>query len=317
MGSVRGFLCRIIIGRTSWLVRFSRVSFLIATIYWIGTIIIISKRSASSVPTAAERARLNRRMDSPVSRSDISSEPGEGSDCDLMAPLPLSCVYAAPPFVGPVSSVERASSYIPGEIAVYEAFFDSGLRGTIPALIVGLCNLFEISPSQLNPPAWRILVAIQNLGDLEYLSLGVNEILDIGKLNDQHDFQEAGSTSIDRFRMTSLDGKKPTEYLPYTAAAVDQITSKLYTAIDNMEERFEKRCDDIYFPFDVKLSGLDSQAECLHKEVKAIQRQLASQHQISASMTEQTPNQSTVLHQQRSIDTWLHRSIPPYAYSKI
>ena len=51
-----------------------------------------------------------------------------------------------------------------------------------------------------------------------------------------------------------------------------------------MEERFEKRCDDIYFPFDVKLSGLDSQAECLHKEVKAIQRQLASQHQISASI---------------------------------
>ncbi|KAF3588688.1 hypothetical protein F2Q69_00028859 [Brassica cretica] len=80
-----------------------------------------------------------------------------------MAPLPLSCVYAAPSLVGPASSVgegelvewqsryslpssvilrvpileERASSYIPGEIAVYEAFFDSGLRGTIPVLIVG------------------------------------------------------------------------------------------------------------------------------------------------------------------------------------
>ena len=47
----------------------------------------------------------------------------------------------------------------------------------IPALIVGLCNLFEISPSQLNPPAWRILIAIQNLGDLEYLSLGINEVM--------------------------------------------------------------------------------------------------------------------------------------------
>ncbi|KAH0884081.1 LOW QUALITY PROTEIN: hypothetical protein HID58_060177 [Brassica napus] len=159
----------------------------------------MSKRSASSVPTAADRAR----MDSPVSRSDSSSEPGEGSDCDLMAPLPLFCAYAAPPLVGLASSdsedelaewrnrysfpssvilrvptaEERASSYIPGEIAVYEAFFDSGLRGTIPTLIVGLCNLFEISPSQLNPPAWRILIAIQNLGDLEYLSLGINEVL--------------------------------------------------------------------------------------------------------------------------------------------
>ncbi|KAF3580946.1 hypothetical protein DY000_02031027 [Brassica cretica] len=69
---------------------------------------------------------------------------------------------------------------------------------------------------------------------------------DIGKLNDQHDFQEE--------------------------------------AIDTLEGRLEKRCDDIYFPFDVKLSGLDSQAEWLQKEVKAIQRQLASQHQISASI---------------------------------
>ncbi|KAF2561151.1 hypothetical protein F2Q70_00017634 [Brassica cretica] len=142
-------------------------------------------------------------MDSPVSRSDSSSEPGEGSNCDLMAPLPLSYVNAAPPLVGPASSVgedelaewrgryslpysvilrvptpkERASSYISGEISVYEAFFDSSLRGTIPALIVGLCNLFEISPSKLNPPAWRILIAIENLGDLEYLSLGINEFL--------------------------------------------------------------------------------------------------------------------------------------------
>ncbi|WZZ60607.1 hypothetical protein YC2023_060714 [Brassica napus] len=64
----------------------------------------MSKRSSSSVPTTADRARLKRRMESPVSRSD-RSEAGEGSDCNLMAPLPLSCVYAAPPLVGPASSV--------------------------------------------------------------------------------------------------------------------------------------------------------------------------------------------------------------------
>ncbi|KAF3563519.1 hypothetical protein DY000_02014512 [Brassica cretica] len=141
----------------------------------------MSKRSSSYIPTTADRARLRRRMESPVSRSDSSSEAGEGTDCDLMAPLPLSCVHAAPPLVGPALSVgedelaEWRSSYIPWEIAVYEAFFDSVLRGTIPALIAGLCNLFEISPSQLNLHAWRILIAIQNLGDLEYLSLGINE----------------------------------------------------------------------------------------------------------------------------------------------
>ncbi|WZZ34953.1 hypothetical protein YC2023_018354 [Brassica napus] len=135
---------------------------------------------------------------------------------------------------------------------------------------------------------------------------------DTCKLNDQHDFQEEGSTSIYRFRRASLDGKKPTEHLPYTAAEVDQITSKLYTYIDTMEEQLEKRCDDIYFPFDVRLGGLDSQAEWLQKEVKAIQRQLASQHHVSASINRKHPKlidikapASTDTHLVASIDTTL------------
>ncbi|KAF3528630.1 hypothetical protein DY000_02040337 [Brassica cretica] len=69
-----------------------------------------------------------------------------------------------------------------------------------------------------------------------------------------------------------------------------------------MEDRFEKRCDDIYFPFDVRLSGLDSHAEWLQKEVKAIQRQFASQHQISVSIDSKAPA-STDKHLVASIDT--------------
>ncbi|KAL0696248.1 hypothetical protein Bca4012_063428 [Brassica carinata] len=59
------------------------------------------------------------------------------------------------------ASEERASIHAPGDITVYEAFLETGFRGVVP----------------LNPPAWRILIAIQNLGDLEYLSFGINEIL--------------------------------------------------------------------------------------------------------------------------------------------
>ena len=95
---------------------------------------------------------------------------------------------------------------------------------------------------------------------------------------------QAKSASIDRLRGPWIDGKNPVDLLPYTAAEVDEITSKIYTAIDTMEERLDKRCDDIYFPFDNKISGLDNHAEWLQKEVKAIQRQLAAQHQISASI---------------------------------
>ncbi|KAJ4874204.1 Uncharacterized protein Rs2_43961 [Raphanus sativus] len=66
---------------------------------------------------------------------------------------------------------------MPEEIAIYEAFFESGFRGDIPSLISSLCSYFHISPSQLNPPALRILIAIQNLGDEEDLAFGVNEVL--------------------------------------------------------------------------------------------------------------------------------------------
>ncbi|KAL0899079.1 hypothetical protein Bca101_083040 [Brassica carinata] len=146
----------------------------------------MSKRSASSVPLSAGGARLRKRVGSPDSQSDSSSDPSVELDCDLSTPLPLTYAYIAPPPVGLASSVvendlvewrskyslsphvilraptseERASIHAPGEIAVYEAFFETGFRGVVPALIVGLCDLFEISPSQLNPTAWRILIAI-------------------------------------------------------------------------------------------------------------------------------------------------------------
>ncbi|WZY99028.1 hypothetical protein YC2023_071357 [Brassica napus] len=109
---------------------------------------------------------------------------------------------------------------------------------------------------------------------------------------------------------------KPTEHLPYTAAEVDQITSKLYTAIDTMEDRLEKRCDDIYFPFDLRLSGQDSQAEWLQKEVKAIQRQLASQQQISESIDSARSKSIDSTTPMESMHEELNE-LSAYAYDKI
>ncbi|KAF2549196.1 hypothetical protein F2Q70_00021658 [Brassica cretica] len=106
---------------------------------------------------------------------------------------------------------------------------------------------------------------------------------DIENITNQK-FLQANSASIDRLRGPWIEGKNPVELLPYTAAEVNKITSKIYTTIDNMEERLDKRCDDVYFPFDNKISGIDSHTEWLQKEVKAVQRQLAAQHQISASI---------------------------------
>ncbi|CAN7076785.1 unnamed protein product, partial [Brassica oleracea var. botrytis] len=67
----------------------------------------------------------------------------------------------------------------------------------------------------------------------------------------QHTLEKEATTSpsIDANKATSIDVKpqtsripaEPEKHLPYTAAKVDHITSKLYTAIDTMEDWFEKR----------------------------------------------------------------------------
>ncbi|KAL0876631.1 hypothetical protein Bca101_026336 [Brassica carinata] len=101
----------------------------------------MSKHSASSVPSTADKARSRRTMDSPIS--------GSGSSLDPLSPA-SSVVeddlkdwrrrYSLPSFVDlrVPTLEERASSYILGENAVYEAFFDSGFRGVVPALVVCL-----------------------------------------------------------------------------------------------------------------------------------------------------------------------------------
>ncbi|KAF3596699.1 hypothetical protein DY000_02021672 [Brassica cretica] len=129
---------------------------------------------------------------------------------------------------------------------------------------------------------------------------------DIGKLNDQRDFQEEGSTSIDRFRRESLDGKKPTEHLPYTAAKVDQITSKLYTAIDTMEDRFEKRCDDIYFPFDISASINTKRSKSIDSKAPA-----------STYNTTSTPDDEQLIQNKMESMHEELNELSSYAYDKI
>ncbi|WZY77882.1 hypothetical protein YC2023_024266 [Brassica napus] len=126
--------------------------------------------------------------------------------------------------------------------------------------------------------------------------------MDIDKITNQN-FLQANSSSIDRLRGPWIDGKNLVELLPYTAAEVDKITSKFYTTIGTMEERLDKRCDDIYFPFDNRIGGLDRYAEWLQKEVKAIQMQLAAQHQISASIDRSERNRSMVSRRARPTNT--------------
>ncbi|WZZ34607.1 hypothetical protein YC2023_018008 [Brassica napus] len=74
---------------------------------------------------------------------------------------------------------DKVSDFRAGEVPVYEGFFESVFRDQVPSLIAEVSRAVNISPGQLNPPAWRILMAMQNLVDLEGLVVGVAENVDI------------------------------------------------------------------------------------------------------------------------------------------
>ncbi|KAF3484662.1 hypothetical protein F2Q69_00053261 [Brassica cretica] len=52
-----------------------------------------------------------------------------------------------------------------------------GFRDQVPSLIAEVSRAVNISPGQLNSPVWRILIAMQNLGDLEELRSS-NDLVD-------------------------------------------------------------------------------------------------------------------------------------------
>ena len=64
-------------------------------------------------------------------------------------------------------SFDRVSDFELGEIPVYAGFFESGFKDQVPSLVAKILKVVRISPGQLNPPSWRILIAMHNLGDLE------------------------------------------------------------------------------------------------------------------------------------------------------
>ena len=65
---------------------------------------------------------------------------------------------------GSVGPIDRISDLESGEIPLYEGFFESGFRDQIPSLVTET-KVVRISPGQLNPPSWRTLITMQNIGE--------------------------------------------------------------------------------------------------------------------------------------------------------
>ncbi|KAF3562352.1 hypothetical protein DY000_02015482 [Brassica cretica] len=131
-------------------------------------------------------------MDSSGSSLDLTSEV-ENLSRKVVDLAPSSAEVCEFPPVGPLSSIgvnevsnwrakyhlsddvviripgpiERVSDFEVDEVPVYEVFFESGFRDQVPSLVVKVSEALEISLGQLNPPSWRTLTALQNLGELE------------------------------------------------------------------------------------------------------------------------------------------------------
>ncbi|XP_010420185.1 PREDICTED: uncharacterized protein LOC104705805 isoform X1 [Camelina sativa] len=142
----------------------------------------------AGLSSVGDRVKVRRRssssVDSSMSLRNVSLEvkllqnnpPSVFKEDDV---LKLKTTYNLPSSVNlrlPLPS-ERAADAKHGEVVVYELYFAAGLREVIPSLIAKVAKRFAISPGQLYPSAWRLLTAIQTFGELESITIGVEEVL--------------------------------------------------------------------------------------------------------------------------------------------
>ncbi|KAF3497092.1 hypothetical protein DY000_02053310 [Brassica cretica] len=86
-----------------------------------------------------------------------------------------------------------------------------------------------------------------------------------------------------------------------TRAEIDQMVEEIYKTLGAAEERLDKRCDDIYFPWDITISSLTSQTEAMQREMVEMQRYIARRPEASTSINRHI-NISTTSHRRTSID---------------
>ncbi|KAF3594121.1 hypothetical protein DY000_02021216 [Brassica cretica] len=118
-------------------------------------------------------------MDSSDSSMDLTAEVEDPKAIVARNILPVVEGNRYPP-IGPPSviGVEEVSDWrmkynLPADFIIRVP----GFRDRVPSLVAKISETLEISPGQLNPPAWRTLIALHNLGDLQGLVIGVAEVL--------------------------------------------------------------------------------------------------------------------------------------------
>ncbi|KAF3608389.1 hypothetical protein DY000_02048625 [Brassica cretica] len=144
----------------------------------------------------------------------------------------------------------------------------------------------------------------------------------------QHATDVARSSSIDGYQQTSIDVRQRTsidnqmqtsvdDNLPrphtmksqhnfHTREEIDQLVEGIYRALENIEDRLDGRCDDIYFPMDLNISALTSKIEAIQRELVEIHSYIARRPEASSSIDRRN-NKSTDIHHRSSVDDATNR----------
>ena len=113
---------------------------------------------------------------------------------------------------------------------------------------------------------------------------------DIARLQTHRAAEATTPASIDINITPSIDND-PSQPNPtkakqdsYTRAEIDQMVEEVYDTLGASEDRLDRRCDDIYFPWDITISSLTYQTEAMQREIVVIQRYIASRPEASTSI---------------------------------
>ncbi|KAF3505877.1 hypothetical protein F2Q69_00007084 [Brassica cretica] len=119
------------------------------------------------------------------------------------------------------------------------------------------------------------------------------------------------STSIDRHRQASIDSRLHASIDNRLPASVDDNPLHSHTMKSQPDfhtrKETDRRCDDIYFPTDLRISALTSKIEVIQGELVEIQSYIARRPEASASIDRRHNNKSTKTHRQTSVDNATNR----------
>lgn len=66
---------------------------------------------------------------------------------------------------------------MPGWVVIYELMLKDWMRFSILKLIRDICDHYEITPSQLMPNAWRVLMTLESLSIQHGVECEIGEVL--------------------------------------------------------------------------------------------------------------------------------------------